>query len=274
MLFEGLSRNWGFYFAARTRPEAIGSSDLEVLLRNLGFEYLARITDENRETAPSANLEVASRRSLLLLYARYICFRVFLQCAAAMRGGITEDHKGRWLLIQVAPLTLFAQDIFLSFTKLLGRASKGYLETAIEVESLVIERLLAPPSTLFCVLDEAQIPANKFSDCFLSDTEPGQGQPILREIVRTWRLRLPNLIVTGTGVSIQGAETVISSAVATEGTHGPLVTETGGFDDGVGQRAYLERYLPPGFLDTPLGKEIESRAGYWLRGRFVFNAPL
>jgi hypothetical protein len=48
----------------------------------------------------------------------------------------------------------------------------------------------------------------------------------------------------------------------------------GGFDDEGGQRAYLEQYFPPGFLDTPEGKEIVSRVGYWLRGRFVFNAAV
>jgi len=66
-------------------------------------------------------------------------------------------------------------------------------------------------------------------------------------------------------------ETVIGSVVAKEGSLPETVTEVGGFDE-VGRRAYLELYFPPGFLNTSEGKQIASRVGYWLRGRFVFNA--
>ena len=50
------------------------------------------------------NEKVASRRFRLLLYARYVCLRVFLESATA-KDGIMANHKGSWLLIQVAPET-------------------------------------------------------------------------------------------------------------------------------------------------------------------------
>jgi len=207
------------------------------------------------------------RHSLLLLYARYVCFRIFLECAAA-NGGITENHKGRWLLIQVAPVTLLAKsDIFIEVTQLAAGASYQYLQKAIRSETKIVEQLLPPLTTLFCVLDEAQV-LPKNLDCFQSKEDPAQGEPILREIVHSWRYKVPNLIVSGTAMSMQEVERVVDSVVAKEG--GPeTVTEIGGFDDEDGRRAYLEQYFPPGFLDTSEGKEIASRVGYWLRGRFV-----
>jgi len=235
---------------------------------------LKEVTDGNRATVLINNQNIARRRFLLLLYARYVCFRVFLECAALMDGGITENHKLRWLLIQVAPVTLLAvPDIFLVLTQAAGRAPEVYLENAIQDEKSAINHLLPQPPTLFCVLDEAQL-LTKNTDNFRSDIHPAMGRPILRPIVVTWDEVLPNLIVSGTGISMREVKTVIGSTVAKE-TPGPVtVTEVGGFDDEDGRRAYLNRYFPPGFLDTFKGKEVASRVGYWLRGRFVLNAAV
>jgi hypothetical protein len=83
----------------------------------------------------------------------------------------------------------------------------------------------------------------------------------------------PDLIVSGTGVSMQDLETVLDSAVAKESGQPPpkTVTDLGAFDNEEDQRAYLEYYLPPGFLETASGKAMASRAGYWLHGRCVNN---
>ena len=69
-------------------------------------------------------------------------------------------------------------------------------------------------------------------------------------------------------------ETVTVSTVAKQGLRPVTVTEVGGFDDEGGRRAYLKQYFPPGLLDSSVGEEIASRVGYWLRGRFVFNAAV
>ena len=232
---------------------------------------LYKITDENRDEALSRNENAATHRSLLLLYARYFCFRVYLQCADEMDGGITENHKGRWLLIQVAPVKLLVlSDIFIEVSRLAGGASFEYLEKAIRLESYTIHKLIPQP-TLFCVLDEAQV-LTKDLDHFRSKANPVQRRPILRPIVLKWGNVVENLIVSGTGISMREMEPVLGSAVGKHGRTTVTVTEIGGFDDEDGRRAYLERYFPPGFLDTSKGKEIVSRVGYWLRGRFVFNA--
>ena len=269
MLLEGLWRNWGFYFTACTQPDGVGSSDLEQVLRDLKhFRRLKPISIENRDTVLVENRELAARRSLLLLFVRMFIFRAFLECASETPGGITENHKGRWLLVQVAPhILLRTEDIFFAFTRLMGRASYQYLEEAIALEHVRVKCLGPKPGPLFCVLDEAQVPANEFSNCFQSEAE--QFRPILHEIIPQWTKILPNLIVSGTGVSMQEVGNVLGSVVAKEGDLLPTMTSIGGFDNMDDQRAYLQHYLPPGFLDTTQGEEIARRAGYWLRGRFV-----
>ena len=233
---------------------------------------LHSITDGNGDTTLKKNQEAARHRSLLLLYARYVCFRVFLNRAAAMRGGITANHKLSWLLIQVAPGTLLKRsDIFLECTVLAGGASDNYLEDAILREKLWIKEYLPQLPTLFCVLDEAQILSND-STYFRSD-EKQQPRPILREILRSWSWKLPDMIVSGTRIPMQGIEEAIGSVVAKEDDR-EMVTDLGGFDDEGDQLAYLQRYFPPGFLDSSLGEGLTSRAGYWLRGRFVFSAAV
>ena len=109
----------------------MGSSDLEEVWIDLE-SCLKEIKNGSRDTLLE-NREVALRRSLLLLYARYLCFRLFLKCAAATTDGITDDHKLRWLLIQVAPMTLLGgPDIFSRCTRAAGRASVDYLKQLIE----------------------------------------------------------------------------------------------------------------------------------------------
>ena len=231
---------------------------------------LEKITDGDSDTVLKKNVNVVDRRFLLLLYARYVCLRAFLESAVAVDGGITEDHKQRWLLIQLASATLLQRsDIFSTLVQLAEGASYEFLEGAIMRLRFKIEKLTRSP--LFCVLDEAQA-LIKNLDYFRSDAEPVKRQPILRPIIRGWSWILPNLIVSGTGISMQEVVTVIRPPVFIEGGNSVTVREIGGFDDEDGRRAYLKRYFPPGFLDTPEGIEIESRVGYWLRGRFVFAA--
>jgi len=216
------------------------------------------------------NVDVVDHRFRRLLYARFVCLHIFLESAVAVDGGITEDHKQRWLLIQLASPTLLQRsDIFSTLVQLVGEASSKYLEGAIVRMNIKIKELTGSP--LFCVLDGAQA-LIKNLDYFRSDTESVKRRPILCPIIRGWSLILPNLIVSGTGMSMQEAESTVGSAVAKEGDPPKTLTEIGGFDDEDGRRAYLKRYFPPGFLDTSEGKEIESRVGHWLRGRFVFAA--
>jgi hypothetical protein len=55
-----------------------------------------------------------------------------------------------------------------------------------------------------------------------------QRRPILREIISAWKLVIPDLIISGTGVSMLEVESVLGSAVAKEGYLSPTMTDVGG----------------------------------------------
>ena len=235
---------------------------------------LLRLTDENHDTALRNNRLVASRHFQLLLYVRYVCFRVFLECAATTNGGITENHKRRWLLIQLAPETLLKEpDIFLALTHFAGGASLDYLIEATHRECYKIADLLPQEDSIFCVLDDAQV-LTKNTDYFRCYEDPARAEPILYPIVHQWASETAGLIVSGTDISMREVVTFRGRAVAKEGGYPEIVTGLGGFDEEDGRRAYLEKYFPPGFLDTSEGEEVASRVGLWLRGRFVVNAAV
>jgi hypothetical protein len=277
LLLEGLWRNWGFYFTARTQPEGVGSSDFQTILKDLEtVERLVPITPENRARSLAVNEEIVARRFLRILCARVYIFRLFIDSAsqsARTRGVMINEFKGRWLLLQVAPETLIGGDIFFEVGNLLARASLDFLRETISadlgrVNSLFGNRKRVP---LFCVLDEAQVPTNKFLGFFSSNTEPAQPRPLIRPIIQYWTSVLPRLVISGTGISMQDLETVLGSAVAKEsGSPQPeTVTDLGAFDTEEDQREYLEYYLPRDFLDSESGEVLASRVGYWLHGRYV-----
>ena len=268
ILFEGLWCNWGLYFTACTKPDGVGSTDIEEIFKSLKEgNRLEPLTPSNMKDALAENRKVTSRHFLLVLYVRLLVFGIFLECASRVPGGIKDEHKSLWLLIQLAPQEhLKMADVFNTITQSLIPATLDYLKLRAHNELLKVRRYLGPePPPLFCILDEAQVPSEMFSDCFPSDTEP---RPILRQIIDQWVPIFSNLIVSGAGLSLQELETVLGSVVAKEtGRQPETVTDLGAFDNEEDQRAYLEQYLPPGFLDTDSGNQLARRLGYWLHGR-------
>ena len=102
MLLEGAWLNWAFYFTSRNQPRNIGSSDFEEVTKDV--VRLTRLTgaDENRRKVKADN-----RGSCLPPFPSDIIYpdvhlRIYLECAEAS-GGIKDEHKGRWLLLQVSP---------------------------------------------------------------------------------------------------------------------------------------------------------------------------
>jgi hypothetical protein len=230
------------------------------------------LTLDHREAA-NDNVDLASRYFLRVLYVRMFIFHIFLQCASSMAGGLTHAHKSRWLLLQVAPSTLLeGNDVFLMLTMLLNGSTYENLQRMFIEELLQVQELLKQPAMrLFNVLDEAQITMDKFSNCFLSQSDPVHLRPILRPLVKEWTRLLPNIVIAGTGLSMQDVEDVFGSAVAKEDGRPPpeTITDIGAFDAMEDQRDYLEKYLPPGFLDSEKGKPLASRLAQWLHGRCV-----
>ena len=200
------------YFSARREPDGIGSRDLKAALTEL--DRFTRARDPKDLSDVQFMLEVANRRFMQLLYARLLIFSEFLQIASEQPGGITDKHKGRWLLLQVAPETLAGSDIFIEIYIASNAAKFTDLQAHCHDLLVKIERLINCRPV--CVIDEAQIPLRSLHGWFRSSED----QP-----------RSLRIIVSGTGVSMRALEKVRTSTVAKEGGIKPrTILDLGAFD--------------------------------------------
>jgi hypothetical protein len=273
MLLEGLAANWGLYFAART-PDKVGANDLsqvlESLQRSLRLKDLPRT---NNDTILAENCAYADKRLLQPLFSRLHIFVLFLWYASDQPGGITEEDKERWLLLQVAPETLVGVDIFSKLTIALRGAStdtEEVLSTKIRDLLVKIDTFL-PGQRVTCVIDEAQYPAHLLTTKFLSSNR--EPRPVLRELFLKWQECLGSIIVAGTGISMSDIEVILNSTASKDiVTRHEVITETGAFDETEDQRDYLDKYFPSGYFDDEAGQLLLSRIGYWLHGRWAVTS--
>jgi hypothetical protein len=278
LLLEGLSRNWGYYFTARTKPDDIGSCDIETVLEEMRdhqqLDPLSR--QEDRDTTLFRNQDIAARRLLLPLYVRTLIFRIYLQVALEQSGELTDEHKKKWLILQIASESFFPQqDIFYEYVRRFANASGVFLAHSVSEESGKIQRIFGPEGVnIFCVFDEAQGPANMFYEYFLSSSLPPRSRPILRQVIDVWRKEFPCLIISGTGVSMLHMEDIIDSVSAKEKEKAGTMTNTGSFDTRERQTRYLENYLPANLLSGKSGNYLADRLYYWLHGRYEPPLPL
>ncbi|PVF95101.1 hypothetical protein CPB86DRAFT_866024 [Serendipita vermifera] len=269
LLLEGLCRSWGFYFTARTRPDEVGSQDIEKVFEEMEkFRQLARLPGDDGSYAKLVdNPEIVKRRFLLPLYVRNLIFRLYLQCAKEITGQLTEEHKKKWLLLQIAPEIFMGNDILLQYTWWFGRASSFYLHRMIYQEEYKIEDILDEccPS-IFCVLDGAQFLANTDYDYF----EPGSTyispRPLLREFIHHWPEVFPCLIVSGTVMSIRDTQRMINFSVANPPNEKFTLIDIGAFDTLEYQQAYLKKYLPSTQLSDETRQLLADRMKNWLHG--------
>jgi len=105
---------------------------------------------------------------------------VFLQCALMQPGGITEAHKGCWLLFQVAPTVLLeGDDIFIAALLIVQNMSNSSIQTQFQYKYEIVLSLLGKSQTwLFCVLDKVQGPAKQLDGYFGSELVVLAGWPV------------------------------------------------------------------------------------------------
>ncbi|KAK6971488.1 hypothetical protein R3P38DRAFT_3298016 [Favolaschia claudopus] len=173
LMFEGLCRHWGLYFTVfNYGARDLGSNDIANVIDRLEFT----LQDVSSSTEGSRHLEqnhaLAEGLIARTLLARLLIFRMFLEIAS--EGGLTEEHKKRWLMLQLFPSLKLGCDIFGYLASSLGNFNPG---KEIAVTQAKIQELLDHDSHLFFVLDEAQQAARKFCGAF--DAEPGKRHPLL-----------------------------------------------------------------------------------------------
>ncbi|KAF8591863.1 hypothetical protein K439DRAFT_1536510 [Ramaria rubella] len=250
----------------------MGSSDLSQFMMDLDItpgwvRKLPSREDPAFNDAVSVNGAIAQRRLIRILYARLLIFLFFLQTAKEEAGEVTDTHKRLWLMLQISPTQLFSPhgDIFLTILyKILLEGTDTQIFGGINTTLNAISVIFDDSKKLFCVIDEAQVGANSHSEAFVSSNAKDVTRPILKEIVRVWRVCAQNLcfIVAGTSISIQ----VVNDAVASKIGKATFQQfhNTGAFDDSVSHENYIRRYIPANFLN--------GRGDGFMGGRYRFTA--
>ena len=130
-----------------------------------------------------------------------------------------------------------------------------------------VSGILGLDEPIFCAVDEAQIPMQMLKSCFRSSKNPDTPRPLLSSLLAAVIEVVPNLIISGTGMSLAVIKEILPAAMARENKMVDWVKNLGTFDTEKQQRLYMECYLPKGLLDTDSWKLVLSRASYWLRGQ-------
>ncbi|KAG8806438.1 hypothetical protein FRC17_004991 [Serendipita sp. 399] len=271
LLLEGLCHHWGFYFTVNNQPDEVGSRDISRMLQTMRG-LLPVAGSRNRFETVENNREILSRHFLPVLYIRVLALRLFLKHVSQMEGGIQEEHKRRWLLLQLASPYFTGYDLLSVVSVFFQGAFAGDLNAAITEELAQIQTMLGGPRfRLFTVIDEAQGIANTYMDFFRSEVKPDKPRPILSEILTLWLIPSMNYIISGTGLSQKLLEDTLSSRVGKIVVQ-ETVHDLGAFDRGVPHVEYLKRYFPPRILESLKWEPFLSRLLYWLCGRYRFTA--
>ncbi|KAL5476981.1 hypothetical protein ACEPAI_3167 [Sanghuangporus weigelae] len=286
LLFEGLTRHWGFYFTTIVDSinHHLGSADISQATEthipgSRGFiPNPWTLADENQHAAFYNNHLIAERRVIQILTARICFFNYFLRMArGAVPDESVDNYKKHWLFLQLCSVHILGEDVFKKLTETLMDASdefllKERLAAHARLTELQIEFSLG--KDFFLVLDEAQVAIDRLENSFCSQHKQAIKRPVLRPIIRTWQMATSfPIVISGTSLSIDVVNEVVSAAVMKIMPF-TFATRTGAFDDEDDQREYILRYMPRHFARTISGKAFLKRAWNYARGRHRFTAAL
>ncbi|KAK7054515.1 hypothetical protein VNI00_003713 [Paramarasmius palmivorus] len=296
-VLEALCQQWGFYFLCRREADGIGSDDLVAGIADLssepGLKDLPESADPDERDVIS-NRRIAAKHLSPVLLSRLVIFEAYIGIVA---GLLTPDDAlqpfiMRWLHLQLQPILLGRDDVFADLAHRIKQvdASPADISALIKLStSNILEMLnqgLDGEKGVFIVLDEAQEACNQLQTTFRSNSlrEP---RPILRELVHLWSLELAptsgtnnsqalvkvpfTFVVTGTGLSWRAMREALSSSTMKEDNIATF-KQMGAFEHLSDQAGYIRKYVPTWILDTDVGRVLQDRMWYWLRGRYRFTA--
>jgi hypothetical protein len=279
LLFEGLCKNWGFYFVAKPDTSGLGVSDLQEMIQKMGSDpnWIPNVLKSDDPQVALEGNESNEKIAFNLLYrvlvARWLVLQTFIEVAKEQyNGDVPDDLKYAWLLFQILQFPhINGIHVLEAFTSQALKGASTWLLTDLLVE-------LGPSNVLgsafdnnlhqfYYVLDEAQAAGKQYMGGF-TDMHGKTARPVLCPIIRTWgRHRGPiRFIVSSTGFSLELFTTVLGSGVVKEKPWQSPVHEVGDFIDQATQEHYISRYLPTAFLNSPSGALLRNRMHDWLRG--------
>jgi hypothetical protein len=221
------------------------------------------------------NESIVINRLSKVLLARWVVFAAFIQVAREVNGGVVDDRIRRnWLFFQILPLVRV--DNIDPFSALIRNCLTAVTSDVLDVlyasygPQQVLGSDFNSTASFFYVLDEAQVAGEQFMGAFADSTGTSR-RPVLRPIIQYLTTSEPpvNLVVSGTGFSLQLFQTVLTSGIGKGSPQWQVVHATGDFSQKDTQLAYISRFLPPSFLLSTSGMHIKARMYEWLRGRYV-----
>ncbi|KZV83156.1 hypothetical protein EXIGLDRAFT_754549 [Exidia glandulosa HHB12029] len=267
LLFEALSRRWGFYVtcAQDTYANPYGSHDLSYLISSLPSGMVPHCLRSDSRAAENSrkvdgNRLIIHRRLKHLVLARMMIFARF--CQLFRDAGILPDvARRKWTLLQLRPHVAVRVDIFSNLVDMLGHIDEDV--AAAEIMRLQAECFVQPQ---FIAVDEAQIASIGFKSYFATATMETSA-PLLRELAMCFASSLPDSRVLLAGISVDMS--VVEEAVRYSTTNIHQVTclhSLGRFATIERTAAYLRHFL--GDLSDVQCLEVFSR----MRGRNRFMA--
>jgi hypothetical protein len=275
-MLECLTKKWGFYLVVARDLNGVGVGDLLDAIDGASkcpewVMDLGTLPPANWVGQSEVNSRIATRYIKKVLAARVVVFEVFLALVIQVDGSLQERHKRIWLLFQlfdnIDPHTKHLHP-FKLIMDCLDHASPEYLDRLVERLDAICRRHL-PGENFIVELDEAQHAVRNYPRCFVSSGNNTKHRSILREMVKVFNKAPMKIVVSGTGMSMEDLEgDFIASGVSK-----PFVpnegwtTELGMFDNWPKLKVFLERYLPPSFLETASGHRLQQRIQEYLLGR-------
>jgi len=269
-MLEGLTKYWGFYFVAAQDINKVGIRDLADALDRIGEDAqwvsdLRSVSPRKRALQNDLNKRIARRHLHIVLAARIIVFKLFLQLAIKVDGELLDKHKRIWLLFQSGQVNLKRTHPFLHIMHdCLEDASPEALHKLINRFNHIRDKYF-PGSKFIIGLDEAQQAARLYHDCFISSTNSKTYRSIVREIAHVFRKLEIDLVVLGTGLSLEELREAIASGVSKDDLF--IFYDLGMFDTWEKLQPFLERYVPASFLQSPSGDHLQKRIREYLLGR-------
>ncbi|KAJ7641251.1 hypothetical protein FB45DRAFT_708628, partial [Roridomyces roridus] len=107
--FEGLCHRWGFYFPMTGDRNKLGPDDINsdlYLLLGHDKSFKSRFPKPDSpdfQSQLARNRKIVDEKFGIVLLVRLLVFEMFTRISQSTPGGLQEEHKRKWLLLQLRP---------------------------------------------------------------------------------------------------------------------------------------------------------------------------
>ena len=285
LLFEGLTRHWGFYFTLK--PDngscSLGSTDVvdainEITKADSFVFFPGKLPAHEQSSAFANNDGIAQRHSERVLTVRYFVFKWFMKSIRELLPDRSIDEfRKHWLFLQLQPVALLGTDVFSELSRILKSDRMKYLLFWGDFHNYMcaLQEEFKLDDNFTVALDDAQEALYELPESFPSLWN-NTNRPVLIPLLTAWKEAScwadnSKVIIAGISASLGIAKEAGYYKLFATVMFFPVQVSSA-FDDHDWQRKYMLRYLPTHLVETDSGKALLERAWNMLRGRYAFLA--